>query len=144
MSQDTSRPRTTFVELSEAECLDKLGDQHTGRVGWTFAGAQQILPVTYTMHTGRVVFRTSPYGPLSQLANRTNVAFEIDAVDEQSGEGWSVLVQGFAQGITPPNELVELWASPDLVPWAPGLRNLFVAISPRAITGRAVRAPFSA
>jgi nitroimidazol reductase NimA-like FMN-containing flavoprotein (pyridoxamine 5'-phosphate oxidase superfamily) len=143
MSHDTGQT-STFVELDQHECLEKLEGQHTGRVGWTYAGAQQILPVTYTMHLGSVVFRTSPYGSLSHLASRTSVAFEIDAVDEQSGEGWSVLVQGFSRGVKPPNELAALWAKPDLVPWAPGVRNLFIAIAAYSMTGRAVRAPFVA
>jgi hypothetical protein len=135
--------RQPFGPLSVEECQDRLASRTTGRVGWSYGGTQHILPVTYTLHTGRIVFRTSPYGVLSTLSHRTNVAFEIDQVDEASGQGWSVLVQGSAEGIDLPHDLVTLWARPGLVPWAPGTRNLFVAITPHSTTGRAVHAPFA-
>jgi hypothetical protein len=35
-----------------------------------------------------------------------------------------------------------LWARPDIVPWAPGTRNLFIAITAHALSGRIVHAPF--
>ena len=41
-----------------------------------------------------VVFRTSPHGVLAQLAHPTEVAFEIDDIDQNRGAGWSVLVEG--------------------------------------------------
>jgi hypothetical protein len=132
-----------FVELAEADCRQKLAGRTTGRVGWTFGSAQYILPVTYALYTDKVVFRTSPYGVLSQLARPTNVAFEVDEIDEGSGRGWSVLVQGRTEGVVLPYDLATLWADPGLVPWAPGTRNIFVAVTPHTISGRSVRAPFA-
>jgi nitroimidazol reductase NimA-like FMN-containing flavoprotein (pyridoxamine 5'-phosphate oxidase superfamily) len=132
-----------FGPLSAEECQHKLAARSTGRVGWSYGGSQHILPVTYALYTGRIVFRTSPYGVLSELTRRTNVAFEIDEVDEVSGQGWSVLVQGSAEGIVLAQDLTTLWARPGLVPWAPGTRNVFIAITPVSTTGRAVHAPFT-
>ena len=37
--------------------------------------------VNYALHVGAVVFRTTPYGPLSVLVRRTPVAFEVDHID---------------------------------------------------------------
>jgi uncharacterized protein len=88
------------------------------------------------------VFRTSPYGVLSQLDNPTNVAFEIDDIDQAHGAGWSVVARGRARGIVAPHELVRLWTQPGIVPWAPGTRNLWIGISIRTISGRRVKAPF--
>jgi nitroimidazol reductase NimA-like FMN-containing flavoprotein (pyridoxamine 5'-phosphate oxidase superfamily) len=102
-----------------------------------------VLPVTYGMYNGDVVFRTSPYGALSALADRTNVAFEIDEVDQDAGTGWSVLVRGWAQAVVGSYDLVTLWQMDGVVPWATGTRNLFISITPHAITGRAVKAPFA-
>ena len=94
------------------------------------------------MHAGDIVFRTSPYGVLSQLVNPTNVAFEIDDIDQAHGGGWSVLARGRARAIVAPHELVRLWTQPGIVPWAPGTRNLWIGISIKAISGRRVKAPF--
>jgi uncharacterized protein len=132
-----------FVELTETDCRHKLASRTTGRVGWTFGSAQYVLPVTYALYTDRVVFRTSPYGVLAQLAQPTNVAFEIDEIDERSGRGWSVLLQGRTEAVVLTFDLATLWADPGLVPWAPGTRNLFIAVTPHTISGRSVQAPFA-
>jgi nitroimidazol reductase NimA-like FMN-containing flavoprotein (pyridoxamine 5'-phosphate oxidase superfamily) len=140
-SQGTAlRPR----ELTTEECRERLAAGTTGRIGWSSGGVQQILPVSYAVHAGRVVFRTSPYGVLHHLSHPTNVAFEIDQVDAVAGTGWSVVVQGRAEGVVLPQELVALWARPDIEPWAPGTRNLFIAITTHTISGRVVHAPSTA
>jgi len=132
-----------FTELPLARCEELLATHTTGRVAWNAPDGPEVLPVTYAYHTGRVVFRTSPFGALSQLARGSVVAFEVDDVDHEHGWGWSVLVRGSAAGITEPHDLVELWTKDGLEPWATGIRNLFIAITPRSITGRAVKAPYA-
>ena len=132
-----------FVELTKEDCREKLAGRTTGRVGWTSGSGQCILPVTYALHADKVVFRTSPYGVLSQLTRPTDVAFEVDEVDERSGQGWSVLIQGRTERVVLPSDLVALWADPGLVPWAPGTRIIFVAVTPQTVSGRSVRAPFA-
>ena len=44
----------------------------------TLPTAPRVLPVTYGVYAGDIVFRTSPHGVLAQLDNPTVVAFEID------------------------------------------------------------------
>jgi len=80
---------------------------------------QRSLPVTDVWHDNSVIFRTSPYGPLSELSQPTNVAFEVDEIDQQHHQGWSVVVHGRAQGVVRSDEVVRLW------PWAvsPGRRD---------------------
>ena len=103
-----------------------------------------VLPVTYAVYNGDIVFRTSPYGALSALADGTNVAFEIDEVDQEARHRlerpgpW-----GRAQAVVGSYDLVTLWQMDGVVPWATGTRNLFLVITPRTITGRAVKAPFA-
>ena len=98
----------------------------------------QILPVTYQYRTSSVIFRTSPHGPLAGLVGRTSVAFEIDGIDEQNKSGWSVLVLGFAEAMAHDYLLTSAWETGP-VPWADGVRNLFIEIKPRKISGRSVR-----
>jgi nitroimidazol reductase NimA-like FMN-containing flavoprotein (pyridoxamine 5'-phosphate oxidase superfamily) len=130
-------------ELTQAECQQHLASATMGRVSWSAGTVQHILPVSYAMHVGKVVFRTSPYGTLAHLERPTNVAFEIDAVDEAASTAWSVVVQGRAQAVVLNQVLTDLWARGDIVPWAPATRNLFISITPHTISGRRVRAPFA-
>jgi hypothetical protein len=86
-------------------------------------------------------FRTSPHGELSCLARHTRVAFEIDEIDEKRTIGWNVLVLGSAEQVIGRYPLTTLWKEGP-VPWASGVRTLFIAITPERITGRLVRAAF--
>jgi hypothetical protein len=125
-----------FSALSERRCRELLQSSDLGRVAWQTAEGPQILPVTYVCHGDSLVFRTSPYGPLSELIQPTDVALEVDELDQQRRSGWSVVVQGRAAAVAEPAELVHLWAVAGLVPWAPGVRNVFIQVTPRRISGR--------
>jgi uncharacterized protein len=128
----------SFTELSEHDCKALLTQHTAGRVGFMAGDGPQILPVTYQYRNGSVIFRTSPVGPLAGLVRRTSVAFEIDNIDEENKSGWSVLVLGFAEALTDDYLLTSAWETGP-VPWADGVRNLFIEIKPRRISGRAVR-----
>lgn len=134
---------SSFQELPEARCRELLASHKTGRVAWNAPDGPQVLPVSYAMDVGNVVFRTSPHGALSDLRGRTNVAFEIDEIDAEHGTGWSVVVRGNAQAVVQARHLERLWSEELTVPWAAGTRNLFIAITPRTVTGRIVHAPWS-
>lgn len=129
-----------FAELSQARCEELLSQHSVGRVAWNAADGPQILPVNYAWHVGQVLFRTVPYGVMSTLARRTPVAFELDRIDEEQRAGWSVVVRGFAEAVMQDQELVRLWSNDTVVPWAIGSRTLFLAITPRTISGRSVQA----
>jgi nitroimidazol reductase NimA-like FMN-containing flavoprotein (pyridoxamine 5'-phosphate oxidase superfamily) len=133
-----SGPRR-FTAMSESQCRDLLQTHHVGRIAWQAADGQQILPVTYAWYDDSLVFRTSPYGLLSELVRPTDVALEIDELNEDRRTGWSVMVQGRAQAVAEPANLVELWAIDGLVPWAPGVRTLFIQVVPRRTTGRVLQ-----
>ena len=144
MTTTGGAPSTShFHALASTRCDELLATHRAGRVAWNAPEGPMVLPVSYAMHNGSIVFRTSPYGALSALAERTNVAFEIDEVDQDAGTGWSVLVRGTASAVKASYDLVTLWQLDGVVPWATGTRNLFVSITPRTITGQAVKAPFA-
>lgn len=139
MTSPQDKPLTgSFAELSEADCKELLSQHTAGRVGFMAGDGPQILPVTYQYRNSSVIFRTSPFGPLAGLVRRTSVAFEIDNIDEENKSGWSVLVLGFAEALTDDYFLTSAWETGP-VPWADGVRNLFIEIKPRSISGRAVR-----
>jgi nitroimidazol reductase NimA-like FMN-containing flavoprotein (pyridoxamine 5'-phosphate oxidase superfamily) len=129
-----------FRAITPARCEELLQSQSVGRVAWQAADGPQILPVTYAWHEGTIIFRTSPYGVLSELIRPTEVALEIDDLDQNSRRGWSVVVQGRAQGVAEPDQLVRMWTVGSVVPWARGVRNVFIQITPYKVTGRVVAA----
>ena len=90
-------PTAEFTPLSPTRCQELLESQSIGRVAWQAADGPQILPVIYACHDGTVIFRTSPYGVLSELVRPTDVALEIDELDPEGRQGWSVVVQGRAR-----------------------------------------------
>ncbi len=131
----------TVGSLSPARCQQLLEAGEVGRVGWSAAHGPQIFPVSYAWHDDLIVFRTSPYGILSELGRRTQVVFEVDDLDEQSHTGWSVLARGHATGIASPVQLARLWTVDGAEPWATGIRNVFIGISVTQLSGRTFEPP---
>lgn len=124
-------------ELTTTECRALLSDHGIGRVAVTTADGPAILPVNYDIVDGAVVFRTAP-GAAPSLAAGTDVAFEVDRIDEALSEGWSVLVVGPAAFITSADtvQLLEERAHSD--PWAGGPRHVWLRIEPETVTGRRI------
>ena len=131
--------RHTFDDLPPARCHELLGQHSVGRIAWSAADGPQMFPISYAWLDGIVVFRTSPYGILSELVQRTAVVFEVDEIQETDRVGWSVIVRGRAAGIASPDQLSRPASMSQAVPWASGHRNLVIAITPTQITGRAFR-----
>ncbi|MDN5763301.1 MAG: pyridoxamine 5'-phosphate oxidase family protein [Microlunatus sp.] len=127
-----------FNSLPTTECLALLRSHPIGRVGWNSSEGQQILPVTYVLRDGDIVFRTSAYGALSELREPHPVAFEVDDFDIATRTGWSVLVQGTAAASTDLDGLSTLWQQQGPVPWATGTRSLFITIRPDQMSGRVI------
>jgi uncharacterized protein len=133
------RSERHFEALGREQCLDLLDSNHLGRVAWQAADLPQILPVTYATHQGSVYFRTTPDGILSELAQPTRVALEVDELDQQTRSGWSIVLHGRTSAVSEPDALADLWAADSLVPWAGGNRTLFICIRPDRVSGRVVR-----
>jgi nitroimidazol reductase NimA-like FMN-containing flavoprotein (pyridoxamine 5'-phosphate oxidase superfamily) len=133
-------PASEFRAISPTHCQELLKSQSVGRIAWQAADGPQILPVTYAWHDGTIIFRTSPYGVLSELIRPTEVALEIDELDQNTRRGRSDVLQGRAQAVAEPDELVRMWTVGGVVPWAAGVRNVFIQIAPHKVTGRVVAA----
>ena len=116
-----------------------------GRVGFQADGVLHVLPVNYAVDAdGTVVFRTTGDGVLAGLAGRQAV-FEVDGFDPTSRSGWSVCVRAWAE-TSPPADSAAVQHLLDLavIPWAPGERDRWFAITPEEVSGRRipiVRAP---
>ncbi|HET9075710.1 MAG TPA: pyridoxamine 5'-phosphate oxidase family protein [Acidimicrobiales bacterium] len=124
--------------LSEAQCSDLLAAHHFGRIGVVSGGAPVILPVNYVFHDGRIAIRTERGTKLSAAA-LSQVAFEIDGVDEGERTGWSVLVRGTGYDVTDSVDEVSATLREAAVDtWAPGERDNWIRVEPTSITGRRI------
>jgi hypothetical protein len=74
--------------------------------------------------------------PLSRIG-ATFATLAAGVFDQQRHEGWSVVVHGQARAVEKADQLTQLWAVSG-VPWAPGIRNLFIRIMPGQVSGRQV------
>jgi nitroimidazol reductase NimA-like FMN-containing flavoprotein (pyridoxamine 5'-phosphate oxidase superfamily) len=136
-------------QLDEDECLRLIAPGGVGRL--VFAGQYDltVIPVNYKLHNGAILFRTAQFGTTEEdlrtgIANAEyRVAFEVDDIDPEAHEGWSVLLQGPAHHLDSESERAEAMEV-GVVPWAGGDRQHFISITPARITGRRIRRPAGA
>jgi nitroimidazol reductase NimA-like FMN-containing flavoprotein (pyridoxamine 5'-phosphate oxidase superfamily) len=124
------------VELTVEECLDLLNGGVVGRVAMATPMGPRIVPVNYAMYDGAIVFRTTPYSELGSYGRNIDLAFEIDHLDFDRQEGWSVVALGRAEMVEDPDELRTIRDGWDPTPWVAGPRHLYLKLRWREITGR--------
>jgi uncharacterized protein len=112
---------------------------HAGRVGRVaVCGARPgVFPVLYGLLDDDVVFRTAPGEKLIAAALAHDLVFEIDDYDTSTRSGWSVNVVGTAEEIEGADELTAARALA-LEPWAGEVRDRYVRIRAREVSGRRV------
>ncbi|MEU3447515.1 pyridoxamine 5'-phosphate oxidase family protein [Streptomyces thermolilacinus] len=126
-----------LVELGASECWELLGSNGVGRVGMTTEAGPAILPVNYLVLGGDVAYRTSPDAAPAGAAGHV-VAFEVDRIDDAFSRGWSVLVVGEARTVTEPHAVERLETHSRSTPWAGGVRDLWITVTPGRVTGRRI------
>ncbi|WP_245984318.1 helix-turn-helix domain-containing protein [Streptomyces tateyamensis] len=136
--QGAAAPRPILWKLEPEECRDRLGTHGVGRVALSTPAGPAVLPVNYTVLGGAIVYRTAP-DTVTAAAAGSEVAFEVDQVDEALRQGWSVLVVGRAERVTEPDAVQLLTEQAAAEPWAGGKRDLWVRINPTRVTGRIIR-----
>jgi nitroimidazol reductase NimA-like FMN-containing flavoprotein (pyridoxamine 5'-phosphate oxidase superfamily) len=96
------------------------------------------VPVNYVVTQGAVVIRTSPYSILGTYGREHMVAFEVDHLDHETREGWSVVVRGRASMVADPDDIQQIRADGDPEPWADGSRRLYIRLPWQELTGRRI------
>jgi nitroimidazol reductase NimA-like FMN-containing flavoprotein (pyridoxamine 5'-phosphate oxidase superfamily) len=106
--------------LNEAECLSLLSKNQFGRIGISVGALPAILPVSYVLDDGSILFWSSTGTKLSAAAKDSVVAFECDHLDEPGRDAWSVLAIGVAREVTDADEMararrlgLRTWAKQD-------------------------------
>jgi nitroimidazol reductase NimA-like FMN-containing flavoprotein (pyridoxamine 5'-phosphate oxidase superfamily) len=126
-------------QLTGDECFALLATQQIGRLGVNAEHYPLIFPVNFTLDHGVIVFRTGAGTKLSS-ASHANVTFEVDAIDQRSRSGWSVLVRGLAEEVTTEHRatLIERTKEVAAEPWAPGDHGHWMRLIPHTVTGRRI------
>ncbi len=128
--------------LTVAECRHLLETEVVGRVAFVTPAGPRIVPVNYALVGEAIDLRTAAYSELATYAPDTQVAFEIDHLDRERRQGWSVIAHGRCERLEdydddsrfrPPGQEPE--------PWAAGLRPLYLRIAWLELTGRRVGGP---
>ncbi|MFB7462263.1 helix-turn-helix domain-containing protein [Streptomyces sp. NPDC056224] len=126
-----------LVELPVGECRRLLSTHGVGRIAVSAPHGPGIFPVNYVVAGRDIAFRTSADAVLARAAG-TEVAFEVDHIDDVTRLGWSVLAVGGMDGVTDAAELVRLDAVAYSLPWAGGGRTHWMKITLSRISGRRV------
>lgn len=122
--------------LDEQQCRRLLGSRNIGRIAFSSADGTEIFPVNYAADESTIVFRTDGESRLMESLKR-RVVFEADDWDPATGVGWSVVVKGIAEEITRGiDPFATALRTQPVVPLAPGVREVWIAVYPSEITGR--------
>ncbi len=128
---------TRLEVLGSDECYRLLEDGVVGRVGITVLAMPEVLPVSYRLLDGDIVFRTGQGTKLYAGTSDAPIAFEIDESDPAVLSGWSVLVVGLTEEITDPEEIARALA---ILPngWVPQEHQHVIRLSPARVSGRRI------
>lgn len=123
--------------LTVPECHRLLAlaakEDHIGRLAVNDGQTPLVVPLNFTFHDGNVRVLIGP-GRMSEIVPGALVAFEVDRVEPDHGQAWSVLVRGLAS-VPAPGAVLPGWPEP----WVPEPGHLALSIRPDRVTGRRFR-----
>ncbi|KSU77894.1 Nitroimidazol reductase NimA, pyridoxamine 5'-phosphate oxidase superfamily [Pseudarthrobacter enclensis] len=122
-------------KLGADDCWDLLRTVTVGHLAVVVDGNPEIFPVNYKVDNGSLVFRTGDGTKLHAATGDAAVALEADGTGGEPLTAWSVEVKGHAVELDPSPDLMR-GAGLTLFPWEAGLKDHFVRIIPRSVTGR--------
>jgi nitroimidazol reductase NimA-like FMN-containing flavoprotein (pyridoxamine 5'-phosphate oxidase superfamily) len=125
-------PAGQLFKLDRSRCLALLATQEVGRlVGGN--SDSPVIVVNYVLDGDDIVVRVDTESPAVTIGDV--VVFEVDAFDERTRSGWSVIVRGVARDVIttdgPDRAVVDTWA--------PRADGRSVAIQMAEVTGRLLR-----
>lgn len=133
-----ARPRYVVEDLDESACRELLRRSPVGRIGFTHRALPRVLPVRFTMWDGEVVVARR-HGSTLDIRPQEIVAFEVDAFDPSTGDGWCVSLVGSSRLISDGDEIAELDAL-DFAAWKSDEGCTYIGISISLIHGRVLTA----
>jgi nitroimidazol reductase NimA-like FMN-containing flavoprotein (pyridoxamine 5'-phosphate oxidase superfamily) len=133
--------QTWLIHLSEGECESRLAESTLGRLGVIVSGRPEVFPVNYVIDpsTGYVAFPAQPGTKLASALDWPWVGFEIDGIEPDGDEGWSVMIVGRAEEVDDCNVVARL-RNHQRVGWRRSGTERWLRIVPTKVTGRKIRA----
>ena len=131
--------RPDLIRLTDEECRWLLAANVVGRVAFDAGSGPRIHPVNYAMDGDVVVLRTAEESELVGLADRGDrplVAFEVDHVDYDRHQGWSVLAVGRLSRVVDAGDLDRIARQWSPRPWEDGDREAVLRVTVEELTGR--------
>lgn len=137
MPADIERDRNGLEVLGHTECIRLLEHARVGRLGYSRGNVPAVVPVMIALHGDRILFPLTTGAALAAICAGQLLVLEVDEIDLERNEGWSVNVVGLPVEV--PGVLVHD-VGECLTPW-PGLRagRLF-QLDTRHVEGRRAEA----
>lgn len=123
-------------ELDHAACERLLRHERFGRVVVVTPHGAEIVPVNYTVDGDAVVVRTATHGLLARHCHGAPLVFEIDCVDHDRWQGWSVVARGTGEVVHDPPTVGA--GRPRVRPWPDGERSSELRLTWSELSGRQV------
>ncbi|HET7486710.1 MAG TPA: pyridoxamine 5'-phosphate oxidase family protein [Acidimicrobiales bacterium] len=134
----TVDPRSGIESLDRPTCLSLLAGEEIGRLAVVAGGAPVVVPVNFALDGEAVVVRTEPGAKLDQGV-RSPACFEVDSFDRATRTGWSVIVAGRLEEVTPfDGPDFERLRALGVDPWVGPGRDHFLRLVPTRLTGRRI------
>jgi len=124
-------------ELSEEECWERLASEEFGRLAFLMVDEVHLVPINYALDGRSLLFRTAAGNKLFAVVLSHDVVFEIDHVDEQQNQAWSVILRGFPR-LLEEDEAHRAELVP-LRPWIDTQKDSVVEIRATGVSGREFR-----
>ncbi len=126
-------------ELTPDQAVELISPDGVGRLGLCTPDGPHIVPVSYVVDGASIVFRTSAFSVAGTHDwNRGPAVFEVDQLNHDSRRGWSVVARGHAHRVEDPDEIDRIAVVHDPIPWAGGMRRVYLRLHWSSITGRVV------
>jgi hypothetical protein len=120
-------------EIDEAECWELVRSREVGRVAYVDARGPMVIPITFAVDDGSVLFRVAPYSEVARHLPGARSAIEVDDIDYFTRTGWSVVLRGRIEMVEG-DDVPSPESRP--TPWPEGQRTLLLRLTPDAVTGR--------
>ena len=124
-------PALSVLTIDECERL--LRRDTFGRMVVVTPRGPDIFPVNYAVEHSEIVVRISPESQLARHGHEAELVFEIDLVDHERWQGWSVVARGPGRVVSAPEA-----GAVTARPWVDGDRHCEIRLAWDQLTGRQV------
>ena len=127
-----------MIDLSTAECRDYLERGGVGRLAFVTPSGLRIVPLNFSTNGDAIVFRTVADSELGSHGEGAEAVFEIDEIDQDAEQGWSVVAFGRLERPSEADEVWDIhgWRNP--TPWSGDHRNFHLKLRWDRLTGRRI------